>query len=224
MKFRISASHALAPMFAVALAGCVSTIFEAPPGDATSTCDPRWVGNWDVHIVDRKAEGDDKLVLRVGADCKTLAVVENGNAQHDLDHAVLAFASIRGGRIAALKLDPNAKDANSKLSNWETGYHYFSYVANDKQIRLQQADDERVAKLLIDGKLFGRTEKITRYPGANQPTNSGTLHNFVAGTPKDMAHALEACPLFSDKSAIILNRIAADIDPLKKAAAKASQP
>ncbi|MGH8123248.1 MAG: hypothetical protein ACREPT_10815 [Rudaea sp.] len=227
MTFQICASHALVPMFAIALAGCVSTIFESPPGTAASACDPRWVGNWDVQMANPKAQGDDKLVLRVGAQCKTLSVVENGNEQRDLDHAVLAFASIRGNRIAAFKLDPDSNGTKSKPAEWETGYHYFSYVANDGQIRLRQVDDERIAKLLIDGKLSGRTEKITRYPGASQPAESGTLHNFVAGTPQEMVHALATYPLFSDKSAIILKRIAAapiEANPPAKALQKPVQP
>ncbi len=199
MTNRRHTPRALAPLFTVALAGCVSTIFESPPGTATSACDTHWVGSWDVHTTDPKAQGDDKLMLRVGAQCKALTIVENGNKQHDLDHTVLIFATIHGRHIAALKLDSETKGTKSSLSDWDTGYHYFSYMATDKEIRLHQADDERVAELLIDGKLFGRTEKITRYPGAKQPADSGTLHNFVAGTPSDMARALQRYPLFSEQ-------------------------
>jgi hypothetical protein len=195
----------LAPALAGLLSGCVETIFESPPGAAAATCDKRWVGNWEVHMVDRKAESDDKLELRVGAECKTLIIVENGTTQHDLDHAVMVFASIKNNSIAALKLESSTKGANT--SDWDSGYHYFSYDAGDNEIRVRQPDDARVAKLLIEGKLFGRTENITRYPGAKQPADGATLHNFVAGTPQEMAHALEAYPLFSDKSAFILKRM-----------------
>ena len=191
-----------------ALAGCVSTIFESPPGDTTTSCDARWVGNWEVHAADPKTESDDKVTLRVAPECESLVVVENGTVQHDLDHAILIFTAIRNSNIAALKQSQETKDTNAKTSDWETGYRYFSYTANEKEIRLQQVDDERIAKLLIEGKLLGRTERISRYPGARQPEDQGTLHNFVAGPPKEMLRALESYPLFSDKGAIILKRIA----------------
>ena len=190
------------------LAGCVSTIFESPPGEATTSCDARWVGNWEVHALDPKSESDDKVTLRVAPECKSLVIVENGTVQHDLDHAILVFASIRNSNIAALKQSPETKDTKAKTSDWETGFRYFSYTANEKEIRLQQVDDERIAKLLIEGKLLGRIERISRYPGARQPEDQGTLHNFVAGPPKEMLRALESYPLFSDKGAIILKRIA----------------
>ena len=191
-----------------ALAGCVSTIFESPPGDATTSCDARWVGNWEVHAADPKTESDDKISLRVAPECKSLVIIENGTVQHDLDHAILIFASMRNSNIAALKLSAETADANAKTSDWETGYRYFSYAASEKEIRLRQVDDERIAKLLIEGKLLGRTERISRYPGARQPEDQGTLHNFVAGPAQEMLRALESYPLFSDKGAIILKRIA----------------
>jgi hypothetical protein len=215
---RVLARHLIA-IVALTLSGCVTTLFESPPGEVASTCDQRWVGNWQVHLEHPTAPSKDTLTLTIAPECKALTAIEDGKTQHDLDHVVVAFATIKDVAIAALKLDPKANDAHAKPLDWDIGYHYFSYVVAGDDIHLRQVDDERIAQLLIDGKLVGRTEKITRYPGAHEPADGATLHNFVAGSAQDMATALATYTLFSDKGAIILKRIA-----IKSAAADTSKP
>jgi hypothetical protein len=220
------ALHGVA-ILTLALSGCVTTLFESPPGITTTSCDKRWVGNWEVRQEHPASPSKDTLTVSISPECKTLTAIEDGKTQHDTDHVILAFASIKDIAIAALKLDPMATDAQAKPLDWDVGYHYFSYVVAADEIRLRQVDDDRVAQLLIEGKLVGRTEKITRYPGANQPADGATLHNFVAGSAQDMANALTTYALFSDKNAIILKRIAGKAtatDANKVQASKSKKP
>ncbi len=71
-------------------------------------------------------------------------------------------------------------------------------------------DRLNATRLIVDNKLQGRTEKISRSPGPHQTPEAGSLHNFVAGTAQEMTHAIETYPLFSDKGGIIFKRIPAD--------------
>jgi hypothetical protein len=205
---------------ALLLSGCVSTIFESPPGDKTTPCDTRWVGTWELHPADAAVKDEDRIILSVEPGCNVLRFTDNGKLQHDLDHATVLFAELDKASILALRLPASGSNNDSKPSEWNLGYHYFSYIVQGSEIHVRQIDDEKVAHLIVDDKLPGRTEKITRYPGAHQPSDGRNLQNFVAGSAQDMTQALAAYPLFFDKGAIIFKRIVGD--PVKSIPDKAS--
>lgn len=193
------------------LDGCVTTVFESPVGNQTTPCDAAWPGDWLIESAVRKFSPNDHLTLKVGANCKVWKAFENGKEQHDFERAKIVFTHVGSQQIVAVKFEPAATAASRKdraSTDWDSGFHYFSYVAAADEIRLREIDDSRVGRLIMDGTLAGRTERISRYPGAHNVSDAGgSLHNYVAGSPTEMLQALTANDLFAADAHIVLTRI-----------------
>ncbi len=187
------------------LAGCVQTRFESLPGDQVEACDARWVGNWRV-VITGEDDDPDELHASIGADCNEIRLFEDGKAD-DKNDARLHFAKVGNLSVLAVQiLDDKHDKAEASADKQPDGYHYFRYVARARQIDLHAIDHERVAHLLVDGKLRGSIELNSQGTRAKRPRHD-TLDNFVAGDPSAMAKAVRSRGLFKRRPHIALIRV-----------------
>ncbi|WP_330888587.1 hypothetical protein [Rudaea sp.] len=172
-------------------------MFESLPGKHISQCDPHFVGKWRLLSQDTDRKDDKSLFLVVEPGCMALHLFENGKDDTETDRQThLAFASVGTKSLLAVKFD-NDKSHTDKV-DWSNGFHYFLYDLSNHEIRLRPADDVAVAHLIIDGKLQGRTEKISAEPGGQHRNHGSELHNYVAGDSEAMAKAVELGGVFAD--------------------------
>jgi hypothetical protein len=180
-----------------ALCGCVDTIFESLPGKNISPCDQRFVGKWRLVGNEKERKNDENLFIVVDADCKALHLFEDGKDDTDTDAKThLTFASVSAKSVLAVKFDDDGQ--HTEKPDWSNGYHYFLYDLHKGEIHLRAADDKQVARLIVDGKLQGRTEAISKNPGGRTEGEGMSLHNYVAGDAEAMAKAVEVRGIFAD--------------------------
>ena len=188
---------------AVALSGCVDTVFESQPGRHISQCDQRFVGTWQLLSQEKDRKDDEKLFLAIEPGCKTLHLFENGKDDTETDAKThLAFASVGAKSILTVKFDSD--QSHTDKVDWSNGYYYFLYDVRNNEIRLRPANDARVAHLIIDGNLQGRTEKISKMPGGQRSGDGMMLHSYVAGDAEAMAKAVELGGVFAEPPYFIL--------------------
>jgi hypothetical protein len=174
------------------LCGCENTFFETQPGTNVAACDARFVGQW--RLLPAKDNGSkDELFVIVEPACKRWRFIEDGKDDTKTENSVhLAFA--RAGELALLTLQEDQPASHDPQARWSDGYRFLRYEFVDGTIRLHPVDDKRIAHLIIDGAVHGRTERISREPGTRR--DSDDLHNFVAGDAKEMARVAQLDGIF----------------------------
>jgi len=196
-------SIAILVLLTATLGGCTDTLFESQPAENVASCDKLFVGNWRVLATDSKNQ-DDEMFLIVEPQCKRWRFIEDGKEDEKLARTThIAFANVGGKALLTVKVD---EDKPSTDSRWRDGYYYLSYTFADKNIHLHAVDDRRLAHLIIDGTVQGRTERVSRAPGDKRKIVDGSseLHNFVAGSPAEMAQAVQIDGLFAEADAYLL--------------------
>jgi hypothetical protein len=174
------------------LCGCQDTLFETQPGAAISPCDEHFVGSWRLLPADPSSNNEELFVI-VEPGCKRWRFIEDGKDDTKTENSVhVAFARV--GDLALLTLKEDQPAPHDSQARWCDGYRYLRYEFVDGTIRLHAIDDKRVAHLLIDGGIRGRTERISREPGSQR--DSDDLHNFVAGNAKEMARVAQLDGIF----------------------------
>ncbi|HST27223.1 MAG TPA: hypothetical protein VLK26_02505 [Rudaea sp.] len=174
------------------LCGCQDTFFETQPGTRITACDERFVGQWRLLPAD-PAKADDAFFVVVEPQCKRWRFIEDGKDDIKTENSVhVAFARV--GELALLTLKEDQPASHDSQARWSDGYRYLRYDFVDGTIRLHAVDDKRVAHLIIDGGIHGRTERISREPGSQR--DSDDLHNFVAGDAKEMARVAQLDGIF----------------------------
>lgn len=212
----------LALWCAAMLSGCVETLFESQPAETMAACDPHFVGKWRVEPTDNK-DSNDEMFLIVERQCRRWRFIEDGKEDEKLEKTThVAFGNVAGQALLTVKADPDKPGDNDP---WRVGYYYFRYDLADKTIHLRGVDDRRVAHLIVDGKVFGRTQRVSREPGDQRASADGSneLHNFVAGGSAEMARVVQIEGLFADHDAYVL-KPARDAEIFKAAKKKSPQP
>jgi hypothetical protein len=189
------------------LGGCEDTTFEAQPSREMASCDPGFVGHW--HLVDsdhrKENDADDEMFVIAEPGCARWRFIEKGEDDEKTNkNTHLSFGKVARQRILAVKLDDDTPAADTQGSRWKNGYLYFRYEFRGDSIELYPVDDVAVARLILDEKIQGRTEKVSAEPGAKRRTHGSELHNFVAGTPDDMARAVQMRGIFQNKKHFVL--------------------
>lgn len=186
------------------LGGCVETRFESPLGDHRETCDARWQGVWhDADARDTAPPTPAVAILRVDANCgftmldppsekgagtPLLVPVETVHANGN-DYLVIADRAIK--TPFALK-PPHAIEPLPQQS-----FFFARYRVRGNRIDLYPVDSERVAKLVIDGKLDGTVDQ-----------SAHELHVFVRGDRARMLAAVRNNAIFKTSPGLRLVRFA----------------
>jgi hypothetical protein len=195
----------------VLLGGCVETRFESPLGDNIETCDAKWKGLWG--DPDSKTEAsaiyvDDECHFVVldqperGGPLKRLRIPVNFVHADGKDYLVVADTSLKG--MVELK-PPHGIDPVPEKS-----FFFARYSVRGDRIELNQVDSERVAKLVIDGKLEGTIDKT-----------GNDLHVFVRGNRAHMLEIMRTQPIFETKKPTVLARRRQTVDEFEQALLKA---
>jgi len=191
---------------AAALAGCVETRFESPLGDNIETCDPHWKGVW----ADPESS-DEPSAIYVDDEChfmvldqpeksgpiKRIHVPMNYVHADGKDYIVVADTSLKG--LVELKppygIDPVPEKA----------FFFARYQIRGDRLEVSQVDSERVAKLVIDGKIDGSVSKT-----------GNDLHVFVRGSRTRMLEIVRTQSIFQDKSQTKLVRRKQTVDEFEQ--------
>ena len=191
---------------AAALAGCVETRFESPLGDNIETCDPHWKGVW----ADPESS-DEPSAIYVDDEChfmvldqpeksgpiKRIHVPMNYVHADGKDYIVVADTSLKG--LVELK-PPYGVDPVP-----ERAFFFARYQFRGDRLEVNQVDSERVAKLVIDGKIDGSVSKTGH-----------DLHVFVRGGRTRMLEIVRTQSIFQDKSQTKLVRRKQTVDEFEQ--------
>ena len=197
-----------------ALAGCVETRFESPPGDNIETCDAHWKGLWsgdkDTPHDTTAFYIDDECHFIVldqvdkGGPLKQIHVPVNYVHDGDRDYIVVADNMLKG--LVELKpvygVDPPPAKA----------FFFMRYSVHGDRIDLYKIDDARVARLVIDGKLDGTVAKT-----------GSELHVFVRGDRARMLEILQKDSIFVDKADPVLHRVRESVAEYERALIQAQR-
>ncbi len=193
------------------LGGCVETRFESPLGDNIETCDTKWKGLWGDPDSATEASAvyvDDECHFIVldqperGGPLKQIHIPVNFVHADGKDYVVVADTSLKG--TVELK-PPHGIDPVPEKS-----FFFARYSIRGDRIELNQVDSEKVAKLVIDGKLEGTVDKV-----------SNDLHVYVRGNRTRMLEIVRTQPIFDTRRPTLLARRKQTIDEFEQALLKA---
>jgi hypothetical protein len=205
------ATHIAALALVLLLGGCVETRFESPLGDNIETCDVKWKGLWGDPESTTEPSAiyvDDECHFIVldqperGGPLKRLHVPVNFVHADGKDYLVVADSSLKG--MVELK-PPHGIDPVPEKS-----FFFARYSVRGDRVELNQVDSERVAKLVIDGKLEGTVDKT-----------GNDLHVFVRGNRTRMLEIARTQPIFESKRPTVLVRRKQTLDEFEQALLKA---
>ena len=191
---------------AASLAGCVETRFESPLGDNIETCDTRWKGLW----ADPESS-DEPSAIYVDDEChfmvldqpeksgpiKRIHVPMNYVHADGKDYIVVADSSLKG--LVELKPPYGVDPAPEKA------FFFARYQIHGDRLEVNQVDSERIAKLIIDGKIDGNVSKT-----------GNDLHVFVRGSRTRMLEIVRTQSIFQDKSQTKLVRRKQTVDEFEQ--------
>ncbi len=191
---------------AASLAGCVETRFESPLGDNIETCDTHWKGLWA-----DPASTDEPSAIYVDDEChfmvldqpeksgpiKRIHVPMNYVHADGKDYIVVADSSLKG--LVELKPPYGIDPAPEK------SFFFARYQIHGDRLDVNQVDSERVAKLVIDGKIDGSVSKT-----------GNDLHVFVRGNRARMLEIVRTQSIFQDKSQTKLVRRKQTVDEFEQ--------
>jgi len=191
---------------AASLAGCVETRFESPLGDNIETCDAHWKGLW----ADPESS-DEPSAIYVDEEChfmvldqpeksgpiKRIHVPMNYVHADGKDYIVIADSSLKG--LVELKPPYGIDPAPEK------SFFFARYQIHGDRLEVNQVDSERVAKLVIDGKIDGSVSKT-----------GNDLHVFVRGNRARMLEIVRTQSIFQTKSQTKLVRRKQTVDEFEQ--------
>jgi len=191
---------------AASLSGCVETRFESPLGDNIETCDTHWKGLW----TDPESS-DEPSAIYVDEEChfmvldqpeksgpiKRIHVPMNYVHADGKDYIVIADSSLKG--LVELKPPYGIDPAPEKA------FFFARYQIHGDRLEVDQVDSERVAKLVIDGKIDGSVSKT-----------GNDLHVFVRGNRARMLEIVRTQSIFQTKSQTKLVRRKQTVDEFEQ--------
>jgi len=177
------------------LAGCVETRFESPIGDNIETCDARWKGIWAEADEANHDRPDDTVAFYVDDDCKFIVLDDPGkDGISKQTHVPVNYVHADGKDYVvvadtALKPLVDIKPPHGVTPVPEKSYYFARYTLRRDRLDIYQVDDERVAKLVVDGVIDGTVDKT-----------QNELHVYVHGSRAEMLSLVRSRPIFKDKS------------------------
>ena len=191
---------------AACFGGCVETRFESPLGDNIETCDPHWKGVW----ADPESR-DEPSAIYVDEEChfmvldqpeksgpiKRIHVPMNYVHADGKDYIVVADSSLKG--LVELKPPYGIDPAPEKA------FFFARYEIRGDRLEVNQVDSERVAKLVIDGKIDGSVSKT-----------GNDLHVYVRGNRARMLEIVRTQSIFQTKAQTKLVRRKQSVDEFEQ--------
>jgi len=189
------------------LGGCVETRFESPLGDNIETCDERWKGLWTDTDTNSEATAiyvDDECHFIVadqpetGGPLKRIHVPMNYVHVDGKDYLVVADTSLKS--LGEIKPPYGIEPVPAK------SFYFARYRVRGDDIEITQVNSERVAQLVIEGKLEGTVSKI-----------SSDLHVYVRGDRARMLDIVRRQPIFDGQKPTKLLRHKQTLDEFEQA-------
>jgi len=188
------------------LGGCVETRFESPLGDNIETCDTQWKGLW----IDPESKTEASAIY-VDDECHFIVLDQPENSGpikrihvpmnyvhvDGKDYIVVADSSLKG--LVELK-PPHGIDPAPEKS-----FFFARYQIRADKLEVTQVDSERVAKLVIDGKIDGTVSKT-----------GNDLHVYVRGNRARMLEIVKSQAIFQAKPTTRLVRSRQSIDEFEQ--------
>lgn len=206
----------LAPILVLALAGCVETRFESPIGDNIETCDARWKGIWAEADEANHDRPDDTVAFYVDDDCRFIVLDDPGKDGTSKEiHVPVNYVHADGKDYVvvadtALKPLVDIKPPHGVTPAPEKSYYFARYTLRRDRLDIYQVDDERMAKLVVDGAIDGTIDKT-----------QNELHVYVHGSRAEMLALVRSRPIFKDKATRFV-RSRQTLDDLQKSRPHAS--
>ncbi len=190
---------------ALLLAACHQVQFQSAPGDSLERCDPAWVGDWRLLVLEPgTATDDEEAFVRVEEECAGYTLVTTGRDEHGAEKL----------DVENLTADGNITYARSGNRSWlvwrdrdeasqapaarPSGYTLYGYTMIDQHIDLHPVDVRKAAHLIIDGVVPGWIEKQDRR--ADGRPGSGGFFVYVFGSGAEIAQLLETQDLHAPTS------------------------
>ena len=194
-------------LLALALAGCVETRFQSPPGTELTACDARWNGLW--VGADGDMDLEDVTAFAVDADCR-FHVLDQPAPRGPLKRVEVPVRFVHAdgkdylvvpddGLGDLVQVPPPRGIDPPPARSWFLARYA---VRGDGSIDLFPVDSRRVAARVIDGTIEGTVDKT-----------ANDLHVYVRGDPARVLAMLRTVPMFEDEPALRLVR-----SPLDEAA------
>ena len=189
------------------LGGCVETRFESPLGDNIETCDVHWKGLWT--DADKSSEAtaiyvdnECHFILadqpEPGGPLKRIHVPMNYVHVDGKDYLVVADTSLKG--LGEIKPPYGIEPAPAK------SFYFARYHVRGDNLEIIQVNSERVAQLVIEGKLEGTVSKT-----------ANDLHVYVRGDRARMLEIVRKQPIFDGQKPTKLVRHKETLDEFEQA-------
>lgn len=190
------------------LSGCEQTRFEALPSGEVSDCDRDWVGAWRIEDTRERAEKDDGPVYWIVSDnCARYQTLEPDGASEDEDDYAFRYVRHGDSNFIAATAHP---DAEAKDSDWHKAHMLIRYeFRGSDQIRAFDVDNQRVARLIVDGEIGGRTE-VKSKPGKDTKNNLESVENLVFGPSAATDSIIRRKGVFGRKPWLVLHRASSE--------------
>jgi hypothetical protein len=160
------------------LGACHQTRFEALPTGAVGDCDAEWVGAWRIEAGTSAGSADEGPVYwLVDADCARYRTMDEHGETEDETEFQIRYLRHEGRRYLVNGKAGLPADAEA----WDRAFMLFRYDVRGKdRIELFEIDTQRVARLILDGAIAGRTE-VKSSAGRDGRIVVDSTENLIAG-------------------------------------------
>lgn len=186
----------------LALAACVETRFESPPGDKIVACDPAWKGLWVDASKDASTSEPDELAFLVDQECRFFMLErpeKDGppkqihiplNYVHDQDKHYLVIADNQLKDIVDLAPVHGIKPAPKK------SFFVARYEVDHARLRIYPVNAKRMASLVVNDELDGTVDASNKQ-----------LHVYIKGDRAKILDIVRSQNIFDDKPDAEVRRI-----------------
>ncbi|MDZ4813339.1 MAG: hypothetical protein SGI99_12125 [Pseudomonadota bacterium] len=190
------------------VSGCQQTRFEALPTGEVSDCVRDWVGAWRIEDMTERDEKDDGPVYWIVSDnCARYQTLEPDGESEDEDEYSIRYVRHGNSNFIAATARP---DAEAKDSDWHKAHMLIRYeFRGHDQIRAFEVDNQRVARLIVDGEIGGRSE-VKSKPGKGGKNDLESVENLLFGPSSETDSVIRRKGVFGRKPWLILHRTSSE--------------
>jgi hypothetical protein len=185
------------------LGACQQTRFEALPSGALSDCDNAWVGAWRIEVsTESKDEDEGPVYWLVDEKCARYQTLETDRELEQENEYTLRYVQ-QGAQHYLVASKPGSDGDDSA---WDKGFMLFRYeLRGDDEIRAYEIDNQRVAHLIVDGAIAGRSE-VKSETEKDGKTKLDSIENMIAGPTSATDAVIRRKGVFKRKPWLLLRR------------------